>query len=158
GLEPILGVLQPMVGSRCQIGGFMPRLKFTPHVLEQIPKLVSDGKSASEIAGQIGCSVDSLRVRCSQLGVTLRGNGLTVRLSRTALDGLRQQAMAEDMSEAGLASALLEVIARDGLYKAVLALDCRVRINFRDVTGAKQPFFSSATDRPASARRSRRHG
>jgi hypothetical protein len=101
----------------------MPRLKFTPHVLEQIPKLVSDGKSASEIAGQIGCSVDSLRVRCSQLGVTLRRNGLTVRLSRTALDGLRQQAMAEDMSEAGLASALLEVIARDGLYKAVLDLD-----------------------------------
>jgi hypothetical protein len=101
----------------------MPRLKFTPHVLEQIPKLVSDVKSASEIAGQIGCSVDSLRVRCSQLGVTLRRNGLTVRLSRTALDGLRQQAMAEDMSEAGLASALLEVIARDGLYKAVLDLD-----------------------------------
>ena len=101
----------------------MPRLKFTPHVLEQIPKLVSDGKSASEIAGQIGCSVDSLRVRCSQLGVTLRRNGLTVRLSRTALDGLRQQAMAEDMSEAGLASALLEIIARDGLYKAVLDLD-----------------------------------
>jgi len=101
----------------------MPRLKFTPHVLEQIPKLVSDGKSASEIAGQIGCSVDSLRVRCSQLGVTLRRNGLTVRLSRMALDGLRQQAMAEDMSEAGLASALLEVIARDGLYKAVLDLD-----------------------------------
>jgi hypothetical protein len=31
--------------------------------------------------------------------------------------------MAEDMSEAGLASALLEVIARDGLYKAVLDLD-----------------------------------
>jgi len=101
----------------------MGRRKFTSSVLEQIPKLVSDGKSASEIAGQIGCSVDSLRVRCSQLGVTLRRNGLTVRLSRTALDGLRQQAMAEDMSEAGLASALLEVIARDGLYKAVLDLD-----------------------------------
>ena len=99
------------------------RKKFTPDVLEQIPKLLRDGKSASEIARQIGCSVDSLRVRCSQLGLTLRRNGLTVRLSRTALDGLRQQAVAEDMSEAGLASALLEIIARDGLYKAVLDLD-----------------------------------
>jgi len=101
----------------------MGRKKFTADVLEQIPKLISDGKSLSEVAGQIGCSVDSLRVRCSQLGVTLRRNGLTVRLSQSTLDGLRQRATAEDMSEAGLASALLEVIARDGLYKAVLDLD-----------------------------------
>lgn len=98
-------------------------MKFTPDVLEQIPKLVSDGKSAAEIAGQIGCSVDSLRVRCSQLGVTLRRNGLTVRLSQSTLDGLRQRATAEDMSEAALAAALLEIIARDDLYSAVLDLD-----------------------------------
>ena len=101
----------------------MGRKKFTADVLEQIPKLISDGKSLSEVAGQIGCSVDSLRVRCSQLGVTLRRNGLTVRLSRTALDGLRQQAMAEDMSEAELAAALLEAVHRDDLYRAVLDLD-----------------------------------
>jgi len=101
----------------------MGKVKFTPNVIEQIPKLVSDGKSAAEIAGQIGCSVDSLRVRCSQLGVTLRRNGLTVRLSRSTLDGLRQQAMAEDMSEAELAAALLEAVHRDDLYRAVLELD-----------------------------------
>src|SRR5689334_25335425 len=98
----------------------MRRKKFTPDVLEQIPKLLSDGKSASEIAGQIGCSVDSLRVRCSQLGVTLRRNGLTVRLSQATFDGLRQQAIVEEMSEAELAAALLEAIHRDGLYRAVL--------------------------------------
>ena len=101
----------------------MGRKKFTADVLEQIPKLISDGKSLSEIAGQIGCSVDSLRVRCSQLGVTLRRNGLTVRLSQSTLDGLRRQARTEDMSENELASALLEAIARDDLYKAVLDLD-----------------------------------
>jgi transposase-like protein len=106
-----------------QSEALMGRRKFTPSVLEQIPKLVSDGKSASEIAGQIGCSVDSLRVRCSQLGVTLRRNGLTVRLSQSTLDGLRRQARAEDMSETAFASALLEAIARDDLYKAVLDLD-----------------------------------
>ena len=101
----------------------MGRRKFTPAVVEQIPILVRDGKSASEIAGQIGCSVDSLRVRCSQLGVTLRRNGLTVRLSQSTLDGLRRQARAENMSENELASALLEAIARDDLYKAVLDQD-----------------------------------
>jgi len=102
---------------------FVSRRKFTPSVVEQIPILVSNGKSASEIASQIGCSVDSLRVRCSQLGVTLRRNGLTVRLSQSTLDGLRRQSKAENMSENELASALLEAIARDDLYKAVLDLD-----------------------------------
>lgn len=103
----------------------MRRTKFTPLVVDQIPKLVGDGRSPSEIAGQIGCTVNSLRVRCSQLGLSLRRKKieLAVVLSPFAVDGLRQQAGAKKMSATEFAEALLEAIARDDLYRAVLDQD-----------------------------------
>ena len=109
--------------------------KFTPDIIEQIPRLVADGKRPSEIAGQIGCSVNALRVRCSQLGLSLSRRkiesddarqtmgALTVLLSPLTIDTLRKKADAENMSKAEFVSALLEAIARDDLYKAVLDLD-----------------------------------
>ena len=46
--------------------------KFTPARIEQIRNLVERGKTREEIAEIIGCTVGSLQVTCSKLGVSLR--------------------------------------------------------------------------------------
>jgi hypothetical protein len=40
--------------------------------LARIPSLVKQGRSAAEIADELGCSIGTLRVRCSQFGIILR--------------------------------------------------------------------------------------
>jgi hypothetical protein len=92
--------------------------------------------SPTEIAENIGCSVNSLRVRCSQLGISLSRKRieiarskqhllapLTVHLSRRALDGLWKNGGSQNMSRAEFAATLLETIARDDLYRAILDHD-----------------------------------
>ena len=118
---------------------------FTKDIVAGIPVLVQQGLSAETIAARLGCTVGSLRVRCSQAQISLRipkevkvvplvpapkapkqkrfyGFALptTLQLSRVAMSRLRQHAEAIGVSEAQLASDLLEVIARDDLYDAVL--------------------------------------
>jgi hypothetical protein len=46
--------------------------KFTPERIEQIRNLVERGRSREEIAEIIGCTVGTLQVTCSKLGVSLR--------------------------------------------------------------------------------------
>ena len=51
----------------------MPRPKLvTPAVINQIELWVNDGLSAVAIAEKIGCTLGTLRVRCSQFGISLR--------------------------------------------------------------------------------------
>ena len=45
--------------------------KFTPAVVRQIVNLVKRGKSATRFAA-VGCTVGSLQVTCSRLGISLR--------------------------------------------------------------------------------------
>jgi hypothetical protein len=47
-------------------------VKFTPERINQIINLVERGTPREEIANIIGCSVGSLQVTCSRLGVSLR--------------------------------------------------------------------------------------
>jgi hypothetical protein len=47
-------------------------VKFTPERIDQIINLVERGISREEIAEIIGCSLGSLQVTCSRLGVSLR--------------------------------------------------------------------------------------
>lgn len=47
-------------------------VKFTPERIEQIRNLVERGTSREEIAEIIGCTVGSLQVTCSRLGISLR--------------------------------------------------------------------------------------
>lgn len=47
-------------------------IKFTPERIEQIKNLVERGTSREQIAEIIGCTVGSLQVTCSRLGVSLR--------------------------------------------------------------------------------------
>ena len=120
----------------------------TKDVMAGISVLIRQGLNAEAIAARLGCSVGTLRVRCSQAQISLRvpkevkvvplvraptppkppkqkrsyafALPTTLQLSRVAMSRLRQHAEAIGVNEAKLASDLLEVIARDDLYDAVL--------------------------------------
>jgi hypothetical protein len=121
------------------------RVVFTPAVARQIAPWVRDGARAGDIAQRIGCTVGTLRVRCSQLGISLRRPGprssqcnqalsapvhttstrpttacFQVTLNEPVMDQFEGSARARGLSSAALAQALLEVIVQDGLYEAVL--------------------------------------
>ena len=126
---------------------------FTKDIVAGIPVLVQQGLRAEAIAARLGCTVGTLKVRCSQQRISLRvpkevkvvplvplvpalkpptqkrsyafALPTTLQLSRVAMSRLRQHAEAIGMSEAQLASDLLEVIARDDLYDAVLDTEAR---------------------------------
>jgi hypothetical protein len=113
---------------------------FTRAVIAQIAPWVREGADAAEIANRIGCTVGTLRVRCSQLGISLKrpvrrsvssapGHTTSTRpamacfpvtLKQPFLDQFEGSARARGLSSAALAQALLEVIVQDGLYEAVL--------------------------------------
>ena len=120
----------------------------TKEVLASIPVLVQQGMDAEAIAAHLGCKVSTLRVRCSQAEISLRvpqevkvvplvpvakppkppkqkrcfafAVPTTRQLSKVAMSRLRQRAEAMGMTEAALVTTLLEVIAQDDLYDAVL--------------------------------------
>ena len=123
----------------------------TKDVMAGIPVLVQQGLNAEAIAARLGCTVGTLKVRCSQAQISLRvpkevkvvplvplvpapqppkppkqkrsyafALPTTLQLSRVAMSRLRQRAEAIGVNEAQLASDLLEVIAQDDLYDAVL--------------------------------------
>jgi hypothetical protein len=116
------------------------RRKFTPSVASQIGGWVQQGLSAAEIAGKIGCTLGTLRVRCSQFGISLRkpSNGqlcqsdrlktnlnerLMLLVPRLTLEHVRRRARSRQLSESAFIAMLLEKIAEDDLYTAVLD-DC----------------------------------
>jgi hypothetical protein len=99
----------------------------TAEVLAGIPALIEQGLRRTDIAERLGCRLSTLQVRCSNAGISLRGRkglelctGTPLLLSREAMASLRAWAAANGCSEAQLASDLLETIARDNLYDAVL--------------------------------------
>jgi hypothetical protein len=134
-------------GSRTGSSNAMPRQKvFTPSVVAQIGCWVDEGLNATEIAEKVGCKLGTLRVRCSQLGIALRrqrvdektprsisqslkrqvlrqksdDGRLVLSLPHDTINCLRQQALLRGTSESGLAAILLQTVAEDGLYEAVL--------------------------------------
>ena len=114
----------------------------TTDVMAGIPVLVQQGLNAEAIAARLGCTVGTLKVRCSQAQISLRvpkevkvvplvpaanppkppkqRRSFAFALSQVAMSRLRQRAEATGMSEAALVRNLLEVIARDDLFDAVL--------------------------------------
>jgi hypothetical protein len=120
---------------------------FTREVMAGIPELVHQGLRAEAIADRLGCTVGTLRVRCSQAQISLRVSKdfmvvplvpssklpkqkrsyscsfalpTTLRLSQVALSKLQRHAQEIGVNEADLARDLLEAIALDDLYDAVL--------------------------------------
>jgi hypothetical protein len=129
----------------------MSRNKFTPPVVRQIRSWVEAGLSTNEIAAKVGCTVGTLRVRCSQLGVSLRRGAqstqknpraqsavpevqrrtaaagksvsrerLVLTIPRIALRQLGEHANKKGISSSRFAAILLEKVAQDELYEAVL--------------------------------------
>ena len=107
---------------------------FSPPVLSQISKLVAEGLSAAEIAEKIGCTLGTLRVKCSLNGISLRRSReesamnserkphtrIVIHLGRSAAVRLQQTAQNRGTTGPRLAAALLEAIVQDNLYDAVI--------------------------------------
>ena len=115
------------------------RRKFTPDVVSEIRLLVDQGQSCEEIAKHVGCTVGTLRVRCSQFGISLRrkkkqdptpqpakllakkkSKTISVPLSHLIIEQLRSRAQSKHVDGATLAVTLLERIVPDNLFEAVL--------------------------------------
>ena len=120
----------------------------TKDVMAGIPVLVQQGLNTEAIAARLGCTAGTLKVRCSQAQISLRlpkevkvvplvpltpapkppkqkrsyafAMPTTLQLSRVAMSRLRQRAKATGTTEAELVTSLLEMIAQDDLYDAVL--------------------------------------
>ena len=111
----------------------------TKDILAGIPVLVQQGLNAEAIAARLGCTVGTLRVRCSQAQISLRvpkevkvvpllptpkppkqRRSYAFALSPVAMSRLRQRAEATGVTESALVRNLLEVIAQDDLFDAVL--------------------------------------
>ena len=120
----------------------------TKDVMAGIPVLVQQGLNAEAIAARLGCTIGTLKVRCSQAQISLRvpkevkvvplvpaptppkppkqkrcvgfAVPTTLQLSKVAMSRLRQRAEAMGTTEADLVMTLIEVIAQDDLYDAVL--------------------------------------
>ena len=106
----------------------------------QINELINQGATPAEIAQQIGCTVGTLRVRCSQLKIQLRRKArikqqrfdtakrrtkasvhrLTLELPTAVAERLRGRAALAGTADSELASQLIEAVVRDDLYDAVL--------------------------------------
>jgi len=117
----------------------MNRSRITDDMFARIPALLLEGMTKAEIAATYGVTSGTLVVRCSQRGISLRRGGTLSKrtklpkrasltlpdealpLSDGVLKSLSEaaKAMGKD-STARLVSDLLEKIASDGLYKAVL--------------------------------------
>ncbi len=112
-----------MAGSRDQ------RFIFSPAVFSQVERFIAQGLSAAQIAERIGCKLGSLRVKCSQHGISLRHSKrafpkrLMISLPERVALGLQKQADKEGMSKTELAIRLLDAIVRDNLYDAIIDRD-----------------------------------
>lgn len=120
-------------------------LIFTDAVTKLIEPWVREGATATEIAQRIGCTVGSLRVRCSQLGISLKCRDrrlpsnqpfvkapalrttlpqaqgpLRVTLDQSLMDQFQRSAQVRGLSSAAFAKTLFEVIIEDDLYDAIL--------------------------------------
>ena len=101
----------------------MQKRKIDP---ELIRLLVDEGLSAREIAGRVGWTIGTLRVRCSQLKISLRRSGkskshMCAFAVPSAIFGqLQHQATLMGISESELATDLLKTIVQDDLCDAVL--------------------------------------
>jgi hypothetical protein len=109
----------------------MGRKRLSAEIFGLIPALVEQGKTAAEIAASYGVKVSTLRVQCCRHRVSLRKGGPrpprvslslppALALSAKTMLALRAAAKAHGMDEVRLASTLLEIIAKDDLYEAVL--------------------------------------
>ena len=103
----------------------MQKRKIDP---ELIRLLVDEGLSAREIADRVGWTIGTLRVRCSQLKISLRRSGkskshICLWVPEAIFGQLQHHATLMGISESELATNLLKTIVQDDLCDAVLDRD-----------------------------------
>lgn len=100
------------------------RTILTKEVLDRIPGMVANGANRQQIAALLGCNLGTLQVRCSQHGIKLCNRQpldyVVVRLPRQIASAMRERAARRGETAQALVRRLLETIARDDLYTAVL--------------------------------------
>ena len=134
---------------------------FSPLVLSQISQLVAQGLGAAEIAERIGCSLGTLRVKCSHHGISLRRCDGTraeserklhariiIHLARAAAIRLQHKAQSQGTTGPRLAAALLEAVVQDNLYDAVIDGEVAQKADRNDAAAA-----SSNAELPAGFRK-----
>lgn len=108
---------------------------FSVETFSLVKTLVAQGLPAKQIAERVGCKLGTLRVRCSQQRINLRRSPpaaskqsgaarIVVLLAEDVSLDLQRHADKRGLSKGGLAAALLEAIANDNLYNAVIDHDC----------------------------------
>ncbi len=126
-------------------GLYMSRAIFSPAILSQIRSMVAQGMSPAEIANEIGCTLGTLRVKCSMSGISLRrrrwnpsaawNDNIPKRLWFSLSDKIavrfQQQAAERGMTVTKFAAELLETVVRDNLYDAVIDSDIKADHNIR---------------------------
>ena len=100
----------------------MQKRKISPDVIRV---LVDEGLSTQEIADRVGCTIGTLRVRCSQVKISLRRSGnskshICLWVPEAVFGQLQHNATLMGISESELATNLLKTIVQDGLCDAVL--------------------------------------
>lgn len=116
-----------------------------------IPSLVKQGLSDVEIAARMGWTVGTLRVKCSQLKISLSrrakrtvlSQAITIVLPETIFDRLCQHAVSMGLSTPKLGANLLEEIVRDNLYHAVLDRDELVTSAIKGLSAERNSISSS---------------
>jgi len=122
----------------------------TKAVLARVASLVDNGRSAEEIASEIGCTLGTLRVRCSQHGIGLRRTRRRRELGTTTIDlGALAQANAAaqrksvervntvDQSRTAVSESSVEVCAeRKVLLPRITAEQLRQRGALRGISGS----------------------
>ena len=100
----------------------MQKRKIDPDVIRV---LVDEGLSSQEIADRVGWTVGTLRVRCSQLKISLRRSEkskshICLAVPKAIFGQLQHRATLLGISESELATDLLKTIVQDDLCDAVL--------------------------------------
>ena len=96
----------------------------TEAMYEKIPTLLNEGLTKHDIALQYGVTLNSLITLCAQRGISLRKGGCSncydFRPKGHTLKSFKDTAISLGMTESTLVNKLLETIAKDNLYNAVL--------------------------------------
>jgi len=97
-----------------------------------IPRLIQSGLNKRQIAAQLGCKASTLQVRCSQRKISLRTidgragnkagnkNGRNLRVNAEIIQLYEREAAERGISTRVIVQRLLEIIAKDNLFNAVL--------------------------------------
>jgi hypothetical protein len=110
---------------------------FTPEVLANIPQMVANGLSGDDIAVLIGASASSVKVMCSRHKISLRRPNkqrkqpappaplpsnilLKVKVDAQTLALITMRAELKGITINAVAEQLLQIVARDNLYDAVI--------------------------------------